>query len=116
MTKMYNTPDYDEAYKEAEEYFDSLDEKDEIESEEIDDKIVSDDKSIHRARRKNARKAKKHQLKLAASAKNKRHSPHRWNPSWHKTKLSDISPKKFKERFDDSFTKSTIEEFQSSQS
>jgi len=67
------------------------------------DEPYDKDRASLRRRRKDDRKAKKHQLALAASVKSKHKSKYRWNPLWHKMKLSDISPKKIKSRSNDSF-------------
>ena len=110
MTKTYNTPKY-EGYEEAMEYFKSLDEKEQLASEENNVTIFTDDKPIHRRRRKNARKAKKHQIELADSVKRKRKSKYRWNPVWHKMKLSDLSPKKIKNRCNNVSTIDALKEY-----
>lgn len=95
MTDMLNKLDYD-GYDEAMAYFEQEEQKNtpSTKSELVLDK--EEEKCIHRKHRKNARKAKKHQLKLATSVKRKRKSLYRWNPVWHKMKLADISPKKIK--------------------
>lgn len=115
MTKTYNTPKY-EGYEEAMEYFNSLDEEEQNASEKDDVDIFTDDKSAHRRRRNDARKAKKHQLELANSVKHKRKSKYRWNPVWHKMKLSDLSPKIIKNRSNSISSIEVLKEFKVSNS
>lgn len=116
MTRTYNTQDgWHDDYFDAKEYFDELD------SEELTDKLILQEednaksKALHRQKRQNDRKAKAHQIELATTLgkqrKGKRKSLYRWSPVWHKMKLADVSKKKFKERFDDSFIKNALKEF-----
>ena len=114
MKKMYNTQEYD-GYIEAIRYFEELEEEVQNQDNKICDFTpIPIDKQIHRKRRENARKAKTRQLILATSVRRRRNSPYRWNPVWHKMKLCDISPQKFKNRFDDAFAKITIKEYEAS--
>lgn len=109
MTDMLNKSDY-EGYEEAMAYFEELEEEENALNDNSEHISLEDDKSLHRKHRKNARKAKKHQLELSNSVKRKRRSPYRWNPVWHKMKLSDVSPQKIKARLEKKSEKDAIKE------
>jgi len=107
MTDTLIKLDY-EGYDEATAYFE---EEENNLTEEAKDISLENDKSLRRKHRKNERRAKKHQLKLATSVKRKRKSPFRWNPVWHKMKLADVSPQKLKARSATASEKEAIKEF-----
>lgn len=114
MKEMYNTQEYD-GYIEAMRYFEELEEEEHNKDNKLcDQNPIPIDKQVHRKRRENARKAKAHQLVLATSVRRRRNSLYRWNPVWHKMRLSNISPQKFKNRFDDAFARMTIKEYEAS--
>ena len=113
-TKMYKDQDgwYD-AHFDALEFMEELDDEELLNDKSIlQEDFIEKDKCTHRKHRKNARKAKLHQISLAHSVINQRNSSFRWNPVWHKKKLSDVSPKKRKA--DNTFALNTIREFKSS--
>lgn len=119
-TKKYNTQELipPEAEMEIESYFGDSKVDEELVKE--DEKILdyfSKIKTSHRKRRKDARKAKAHQVKLATSLakqnKNKRKSLYRWSPIWHKMKLSDVSPKKQKNHSSNASTLDALKEYKS---
>lgn len=113
MTDTYNTQEsWHDDYFDAMEYFNELEEEELLDKLILQEDLNPQDKPIHRERRKNARKEKIHQLELAKSTKRHRHSPYRWNPLWHKMKLSDVSSKLFKNRSSDASTIAALKEFE----
>jgi len=110
--KTYNNKDgWHDAYFDAQEFIEELDEEELLNDKSVlEEDFPSKDRCTHRKNRKNARKAKLHQVRLARSVIHQRNSSFRWNPVWHKKKLSDISPKK--RNADNVFTQNAIKEFE----